>query len=234
MTKTFLPIAGIVDSCAIAFLAGTQFGAEHDGHYGQTTSKRKSYSFAAVSQSMAARAIASSSVKSGGRVPPPAVEGTMQWLRNQATVRCHEIPDDGDDPTKNGTVNSLYNIADDPCERRNLLGIGPSFKYKEQELKLALKSYYVATVRQLPLAVDLNGADPKRFGGAWSPWLSEIGASFTRPDTLEEDQSPPEKSNKKVMVDKEKDYDEGSNTTDGVLLDNSRADSDDDLIFDSI
>ena len=92
----------------------------------------------------------------------------MAGLRSRATVRCGPVYGPGPcDPSAAANKHCLYDVLNDPCEKNNLADIYPTVA---RALKRTLVRYRSGLVPQPKTPQEPLLADPKRFGGAWSPW----------------------------------------------------------------
>jgi arylsulfatase B len=91
-------------------------------------------------------------------------------LRKHSKISCNETdnPFTFCDPK---TAPCLFNIIDDPCERKNLATLYPT-TMREMRNRLLNIVYYSSPSRRITIRDRL--ADPSRHGGTWSPWRTEM------------------------------------------------------------
>lgn len=91
-------------------------------------------------------------------------------LRNNSKISCNtqDNPVTFCDPK---TYPCLYNIHDDPCERKNLASLYPD-TMRDMRTRLWDIVYYAAPSRRIVYQDPL--ADPSRHRGTWSPWRHEF------------------------------------------------------------
>jgi arylsulfatase B len=91
-------------------------------------------------------------------------------LRKNSTILCRAT----DNPFTFCDPNiypCLFNIHDDPCERKNLASLYPN-TIREMRSRLWDIVYYSAPSRRITYRDPLS--DPSRHQGTWSPWRKEF------------------------------------------------------------
>ncbi|KAJ1529683.1 hypothetical protein ONE63_006438 [Megalurothrips usitatus] len=169
---------------------GTVNEGKFDGYLGSAGSPTDPpFNYSAVLTSPAGRALTSHGARSGW---PVSREYGMAGLRARATVRCGpSYVSTPCDPAPTANKLCLYDVQNDPCEKNNLADIYPSVA---RALKRTLVRYRAGLVPQPNTPNEPALADPKLFGGAWSPWHDRDGAvsgSLQQPAPAEEEAGPP-------------------------------------------
>lgn len=150
-------------------VVGSSHGGKYDDYFGSSgSSSDPPFNFSSILSSLAGRSLTSHAARSGW---PVIGEYAMVALRARATVRCGPSYVAATcDPAATANKHCLYDVQNDPCERNNLADIYPTVA---RALKRTLVRYRAGLVPQPNTPMQPSQADPKRFGGVWSPWGDE-------------------------------------------------------------
>lgn len=165
---------------------GSVENGTYDGHYGQGTNqppeRNPRYDPIAVKQTQVYRSL--ERLNRLHLFRPPVQPQTMLRLRNEATVRCPDVPRRNCDPRSapNGPGEvCLYDLRTDPCERNNLT---PLFPNVARYLFKALVIHRRRLVPQLNRPREIELANPGFFNGTWSPWYDLSGVPYAFGNTI--------------------------------------------------